>query len=478
MSEQTSLVSLSSLTVRKSGRIILDDITFQLKQGECWMVAGDTGSGKTTFIQALSGQFPTGPNALYQRRVATEFVSFKEESSQFSYSGYFYQQRYQATMADTPEGSDAGYKSIPTLRDFLQFTETPETALLIERLGLTPLLHRSFLKLSNGQTRKARIGKALLRHPSVLLLDNPFIGLDAIFRAELTTWLDELANYGLTLVLVNEPDDVPGFVTHIAVLEKGRIKWSGAKDEYRREAVVEIRTALPSLQTPPQSADFLEAFSLRNVTVRYGDTVILNALNWVVREGERWALIGPNGAGKSVLLSLLYGDHPQAYANEVSVFGHRRGKAGESIWDVKRRIGFVSPELHLYFPQSLSARQVALTGLTDTLTPPNRVKAETESDLRNLLNYFGLAQLAERPFGTLSAGEQRLILLIRAVLKNPPVLLLDEPFQAIDAIHVQLARNLLDSFANKTILFVTHNRLELPGSVDQLFAIQRDSSIE
>jgi molybdate transport system ATP-binding protein len=477
MVEQTPLVAMSTLTVRRSGHIILEDIIFQLNKGECWMVVGATGSGKTTFLKALAGHFPTGPDALY-RRAATEFVSFKEESSQFSYSGYFYQQRYQATMADNPEGSDAGYKSIPTLRDFLQLTDSPETESLIERLGLTPLLNRSFLKLSNGQTRKARIGKALLRRPSVLLLDNPFVGLDATFRAELTAWLGELTNQGLTLILVREPDDVPSFITHVAVLEKGRIKWAGAKKQYQAEAVVEARTLLPLLQTPPQPVDFLEAFHLRNVTVQYGETVIIKALNWVVQAGERWALIGPNGAGKSVLLSLLYGDHPQAYANDVSVFDHRRGKSGESIWDVKRRIGFISPELHLYFPQSLSVRQVALTGLTDTLTPPNRITAETESDLLNLLNYFGLAQFAERSFGTLSAGEQRLILFIRAILKNPPVLLLDEPFQAIDAAHVQLARNLLDSFTHKTILFVTHDPLELPDSIGQRFAIQAYGTVE
>jgi molybdate transport system ATP-binding protein len=471
MFEQTPLIAMSTLTVRRSGRVVLDDITFQLNKGECWMVVGDTGSGKTTFLQALAGHFSAGSNAL-NRRAATEFVSFKEESSQFSYSGYFYQQRYQATMADNPEGSDAGYKTIPTLRDFLQLTDTPETESLIERLGLTPLLNRSFLKLSNGQTRKARIGKALLRHPAVLLLDNPFVGLDATFRAELTAWLGELTNQGLTLILVKEPDDVPSFITHVAVLEKGHIKWAGIKEQYQSSDTVLVETALPLLQTSPPPTDFMEAFRLRNVTVRYGDTVILNAVNWVVRAGERWALVGPNGAGKSVLLSLLYGDHPQAYANDVSVFDHRRGKSGESIWDVKRRIGFISPELHLYFPQSLSVQQVALTGLTDTLTPPNHITAETESDLQNLLNYFGLAQFEERPFGTLSAGEQRLILFIRAILKNPPVLLLDEPFQAIDAAHVQLARNLLDSFTHKTILFVTHNPLELPNSIGQLFAIQ------
>lgn len=477
MHESTPLITLDRLTIRKGGQPVLHELTFQLNPGECWAIIGPTGSGKTTFLQTLAGQFHAAPAAL-QRRVLTEFVSFKEESSQFSYSSFFYQQRYQATMADNPDGSDTGYKLIPTLRHFLQLTNSPESLGLVERLGLTPLLDRSFIKLSNGQTRKARIGKALLKHPSVLLLDNPFVGLDAAFRAELTAWLGELTNHGLTLVLVTEPDDIPAFISHVALIEKGAIQWLGAKENYQAEAAGSgaLEGALPELQTVAQAIDFQEAFRLRNVTVRYGDTVILNDINWAVKSGERWALLGPNGAGKSVLLSLLYGDHPQAYANDVSVFGYRRGKSGESIWDVKRRIGFVSPELHLYFPQSLSVRQVALTGLTDTLTPPNRVAPETESDLNSLLVYFGLVHLINRPFGTLSAGEQRLILFVRATLKNAPVLLLDEPFQAIDSTHVQLARRLLDSFHDKTILFITHNSFELPGTITQIFHIKGGSS--
>ncbi len=469
MSEQTPLISLHKLTIRRSNRTVISDFTFQLNSGECWAIIGPTGSGKTTFLQALAGQFPAPPGTL-TRRVPTEFVSFKEESSRFSYSGYFYQQRYQATMSD--EGTDAGYTSTPSLRDFLQFTESPESTVLLERLGLLPLLNRSFIKLSNGQTRKARIGKALLRHPSVLLLDNPFVGLDINFRAELTSWLGELIHHGLTLVLVTESDDIPPFCTQVAVLEKGHLGWAGHKEKYQPEHQPQtVLITPPVLQTPPQRVDFTEAFRLQNIVVRYGDTIILNDLNWVILAGERWALFGQNGAGKSVLLSLLYGDHPQAYANQVSVFGYRRGKSGESIWDVKRRIGFVSPELHLYFPQHLSVRQVALSGLTDTLTPPNRVSTETETDLASLLAYFDLTDTESRPFGTLSVGEQRLVLLVRAFLKNSPVLLLDEPFQAIDSRHVELARRLIDSFVGKTILFVTHNRNELPQSVDQIFML-------
>ncbi|UFH55924.1 ATP-binding cassette domain-containing protein [Spirosoma sp. KNUC1025] len=468
MSDESPLISLTKFTARRSGKPILTNVTFALRQQECWAIVGPTGSGKTTLLQAMAGQFPAPPGTL-SRRTSAEFVSFKEESSRFSYSGYFYQQRYQATMGDNPEREEPAYHSIPSLRNFLQYTDSPENTALIKRLGLEPLLDRSFLKLSNGQTRKARIGKALLRHPAVLLLDNPFVGLDKTFRAELTEWLGELVQHGLTLVLVTEPEDIPPFVTHVITLQQGQVLWQGNRNEYTPEPPDASETELPVLQTAPQLPDFAEAFRLRNVTVRYGDTVILNGINWAIQAGEHWALLGQNGAGKSVLLSLLYGDHPQAYANDVSVFGYRRGKSGESIWDVKRRIGFVSPELHLYFPQHLSVRQVALTGLTDTLTPPRQVPAETEADLKQLLAYFGLNDTVNRPFGTLSAGEQRLVLLVRALLKNPPVLLLDEPFQVIDAHHIELARRLIASLDHKTILFVTHNQGELPEKIDQIF---------
>ncbi|WP_420146845.1 ATP-binding cassette domain-containing protein [Spirosoma sp.] len=468
MPDESPLIALTNFTARRSGKPILTNVTFALRQHECWAIIGPTGSGKTTLLQVLAGQFPAQPGSL-SRQASAEFVSFKEESSRFSYSGYFYQQRYQATMGDNPEGEEPAYHSIPTVRNYLQFTESPENNALVKRLGLEPLLDRSFLKLSNGQTRKTRIGKALLRHPTILLLDNPFVGLDKTFRAELTEWLGELMNHGLTLALVTDAENIPPFATHVIVLKEGEVQWQGEVKSYAPPIQDVVESPLPILQTKPKLPDFAEAFRLRNVTVRYGETVILNNINWAIQAGEQWALLGQNGAGKSVLLSLLYGDHPQAYANDVHVFGHRRGKSGESIWDVKRRIGFVSPELHLYFPQHLSVRQVALTGLTDTLTPSKNVAPETEADLIQLLTYFGLIDTLNRPFGTLSAGEQRLILLIRALLKNPPVLLLDEPFQVIDAHHIERARRLIGSLNDKTILFVTHNQHELPDSVDQIF---------
>ncbi|QJW91435.1 ATP-binding cassette domain-containing protein [Spirosoma taeanense] len=470
MREQAELIQVTALTVRRSGQIVLKNSTFTLKLGECWAIVGPTGSGKTTLLQALAGQLAVPPGSV-SRHKPVAFVSFREESRQFSYSAHFYQQRYHATMSDADDGGP-----VATLRQFLGVSDSPEEAALIRRLGLEPLLDFSFLKLSNGQTRKARIGKALLQNPSILLLDNLFVGLDAAFRADLVDWLGELTALGLTLVLVGDSNNLPPFVTHVLALDEGQMVWAGLKEEYAPRSETQGDIPLPTFQTSPKPADFNEAFRLTDVTIRYGENIILDSINWHVGAGERWALLGQNGAGKSVLLSLLYGDHPQAYATNVCVFDHRRGRSrGQSIWDVKRRIGFVSPELHLYFPQHLTARQVVLTGLTDTLTVPARVPVEAEADLVQMLHYFGLSHTVNRVFGGLSSGEQRLVLLVRALIKQPPVLILDEPFQALDARSVRLAQRLLDNLPARTILFVTHDRNELPDSINRTFLLEKPS---
>lgn len=465
MTERNELITLTNATVRKSGQTILRDVNFTLRTGECWAVTGNVGSGKTTLLEALAGKVPVLP-AMVIRHQQLPFVSFKEESHHFSYSGHFYQQRYQATLSDDSL----------TLREFLGNDSSQEIDQLLIRLDLAPLLNRSFLKLSNGQTRKARIAKSLKQRPAGLLIDNPFVGLDPDARRDLAAWFESLVQHGLTLVLVVEEEHIPDYVTHVVKLVSGQINWAGPKADFH---VTPVDSATlppaPRLQTVAPAIDFEEAFRLVNVTVRYGEQVILNQVNWTVRAGERWALIGRNGAGKSVMLSLLYGDHPQAYANEIYIFGHRRGRPGESIWDVKRRIGFLSPELHLYFPQHLTARQVALTGLTDTLNVPVRVSESQEADLRALFAYFNVADLNDRRFGTLSAGEQRLVLLVRALLKNSPLLLLDEPFQVLDATKAELARQLLNSLPEKTILFITHDQTELPATIDKLYQLTRNS---
>jgi molybdate transport system ATP-binding protein len=199
---------------------------------------------------------------------------------------------------------------------------------------------------------------------------------------------------------------------------------------------------------------------------------VLNNLNWRVKPGEKWVVSGNNGSGKSTLLSLIYADHPQAYANRISLFGRRRGH-GESIWDIKRRIGFTSPELHAFFDSNLTAQEVLLSGLNDTFRPPKTVTTSQLDLLQALLRFSGLEADASRPFRQFSTGEQRMLLLLRALIKAPPVLLLDEPFQGFDAKTIERCRRLLDAVLTpeQTLIFISHFRTEVPEGIKLALAL-------
>jgi molybdate transport system ATP-binding protein len=220
----------------------------------------------------------------------------------------------------------------------------------------------------------------------------------------------------------------------------------------------------PAKAGTPVSTPVIE---LHNVNVDYGGKPILRDVSWTVNAGERWAVLGPNGSGKTTLLSLICGDHPQAYSNDIRLFGRQRG-SGESIWEIKQRIGLVSPELHLYFTEPLTATQTAATGFFDVLAlrPTN---PQQNARVHELFEYFDITALGERLFARLSTGEQRLVLLIRALVKNPPVLILDEPFQGLDARHIALARAWIDErlTAEQTVIFVSHVEEEIPRTVKQ-----------
>jgi molybdate transport system ATP-binding protein len=267
--------------------------------------------------------------------------------------------------------------------------------------------------------------------------------------------------------------DPPSCITHRLHLEEGTATYAGAVSDYLASS-----TQQPTAEVLPDdivrhfkattlATDFKEVLRLEEVSVAYGNKVVLDQLNWVVRAGEKWVVTGTNGSGKSTLLSLIYADHPQAYANKIQLFGIRKGR-GESIWDIKRRIGFTSPELHAFFDGSLTARDVLLSGLNDTFQPPKKISPDQESILQALLHFSGMEAAATRLFRQFSTGEQRMLLLLRALIKAPPVLLLDEPFQGLDAATIERCRQLLSAVLTpeRTLIFISHFRAEVPKGVD------------
>ena len=451
------LVVLDHVTVaRPGGPVVLDGLSWTIRDGQTWAVVGPTGSGKTTLAEVLLGKLPVRSGtiawplvsrvgAAYPSQVVRH-VGFQENSRLFSYAGHYYQQRFEFADADEPLTLDQFLRTGTTATD----AEVRDAA---ARLGVADRLDTSFIKLSNGQARRARIARALLAKPELLILDDPFLGVDAAGRDEIAGLLGRLVQDGLRLVLICDPGAVPRWVTDTLEL--------GTRNPERGVKTANVSLVPGSGFRVPGSP----VVELHDITVSHGGRDILADITWTVRAGERWAVLGPNGSGKTTLLSLLCGDHPQAYSNDVRLFGRRRG-TGESVWDVKRPVGLVSPEFHLYFPPGLTAARAAATGFFDGVAD-RPTTPEQDAAVRELFAAFGITDLAGRPFRQLSTGEQRLVLLARALVKRPPLVILDEPFQGLDRATADRCRDWLDRHlsADQTLLFVSHHAEEIPRSV-------------
>ena len=219
-----------------------------------------------------------------------------------------------------------------------------------------------------------------------------------------------------------------------------------------------------------------EVVRLNKVTIRYDERVILKDLDWVVKKGEKWALTGENGSGKSTLLSLVCADNPQSYACDISLFGRKRG-SGESIWEIKKRIGYVSPEIHRAYLKNLPAIDIVASGLHDSVGLYVRPRPEEKSVCEEWMQTFGIAGLKDRSFLQLSSGEQRLVLLARAFVKNPDLLILDEPFHGLDDENRRLVKEVVENFSNqkdKTLIMVSHYPEEVPACMTHSLHLKRN----
>ncbi|KAI8388246.1 P-loop containing nucleoside triphosphate hydrolase protein [Radiomyces spectabilis] len=401
------------------------NLSLTIADHERLVIVGPVSAGKSTLAEALAGKHLAQPLASAKWPMIdvskspypsdhVHLVSFKEDSNAFSYSNHYYQERFNFSDPDNDV----------TLQDYLQSQSRDQQKIqqVAELLDIAPLLKLSFVKLSNGQTRRARIARALLRDPSMLILDEPLMGLDVDHRKRLLSILGELTTKsGVPVVLVLRPqDEFPSWATDVLELDNMAIAWQGKVDEYlaRRQTIMEKELAERKAylaQAREQDTSHRDpVVQLKNVNVIYSGNKILDNISWDVRQGEKWALLGPNGSGKTTLLSFLTGDHPQAYANELYLFGRRRG-TGESIWEIKERVGLVSPEIHLYFNQSMTALEAAGTGFYDVVVP-RTLTSEQTGVVQKLFNEFGINGLLSRKLNTMSTGEQRMVLLVRSLV--------------------------------------------------------------
>jgi molybdate transport system ATP-binding protein len=350
---------------------------------------------------------------------------------------------------------------------------------LLSHLQLSHRKQSPLLHLSSGEHKRFQLIKALLVPSAILILDEPFVGLDINSREQLNNILNELAETGTQIILITDAHQIPDCITHIAHLEKGKLKNLSEKSSFDFNDVAHQNTFhyinTNTLPVGKPQTDFTTTVKMVNVSVEYGNKTILHNINWRIQRGEKWLLKGHNGAGKSTLLSLIYGDNPQAYANEIYLFDKRRG-SGESIWDIKQKIGYVSPELQWYFDTSITVFDAVASGFFDTIGLYKKLTHQQHQLTEQWLDLLQLSHVQHKPVSTISTSEQRLTLLLRALVKDPSLLLLDEPCQGLDDYQTTQFVELVDALCeqlNKTLIYISHYDHEIPQCIDKVIELNK-----
>ena len=417
-------------------------------------IAGRNGSGKTLYIDQLRKQLASDK---------VRYIAFTDSYGVNVDGQYYLQLRWNQHDID---------HETPTVGELLQNAylltgeDTAERRELQKHLYdlfcMEPLLDKYIITLSSGELRKFQLTKTLFANPKLLIMDNPFIGLDAETRDQLKALLLQLAEErDIEIMLVmSKTDDIPSFVSEV--------KWFGTQESVPAHVLSPAQQeAILSLPYTDHDYDCQHVIDMKKITIRYGERTILKDLDWTVINGERWALSGQNGSGKSTLLSLVCADNPQSYACDITLFDRPRG-SGESIWDIKKHIGYVSPEMHRSYKRNLPAIRIVASGLMDSIGLYAIPNPKDYFFFFFFFNIFGIGHLADKPFLQLSSGEQRLVLLARAFVKDPQLLILDEPLHGLDLWNRRLAKDVIETFCQrkgKTMIMVTHYQEELPNVI-------------
>lgn len=475
-------------------------VNLEILADEQIAIVGPNAGGKSRLVDIITGRYPLlmnevrydfTPSPLKMVSDNIKYISFRDSYGDND-SSYYYQQRW--NQHDIDENTPTAGKILEETflkvdqNNYYSLNEKEKKTAHIRRLTLKEKLYKMFhletlldkyiILLSSGELRKFQLTKTLLSDPRILIMDNPFIGLDAETRNQLSELLRTLTTEtGLQVILVlSKTNDIPDFITHVIPVDDLTVGDKQPRESYLATlpgthlSETESERIKQLLQYPEKTdiPDLTDKdgciLKFNKVNIKYGNRTILKDLDWTVRKGEKWALSGENGAGKSTLLSLVCADNPQSYACDIELFGHKRG-SGESIWEIKKHIGYVSPEMHRAYLKDLPAIDIIASGLNDSVGLYVHLRPEQRQTCEWWMDLFGIGHLKDRTFLKLSSGEQRLCLLARAFVKDPELLILDEPLHGLDDRNRELVRNIINEFCskdNKTLVMVTHYKEELP----------------
>jgi molybdate transport system ATP-binding protein len=461
------MIILEDLSVDFDGRFRLVDVSWTIAPGEQWLIAGANGSGKSALAAVLAGEGDHLSGTLTGVPQNVALVSYERQAELIA-------AELRKDDADILDVISEGTPVSEIIADGCLDEELAQE--LVTTLGLESLLDRAFRKLSTGETRKVMLIRALTSRPELLVLDEPFDGLDHDSLRWLQGHLAELAETVPMVIVLNRFDECPDFITHVAYMDDGQLlQQVDRSDEaataelhqllHLKTSDLAVPAADPAASLPPLDPN-APLVRLTGATVRYTDNLVFEDLDWTIEANEHWQVSGPNGSGKTCLLSLITGDHPQCYVNDINVFGFQRG-TGESIWQIKQYIGYVSTALQWEYRVGTSLKNVIISGFYDSIGLYTRSTDTQKAIADDWLALLGMDGRADEPFTGLSFGEQRLALIARAMVKHPPLLILDEPCLGLDDMNRQLVLALIERICHSgetTVLYVNHRLQDrIPG---------------
>ena len=487
------LITLDNITVRVRDRHILPKTCWEIKAGQNWAILGPNGSGKSSLAGVLCGDLPYVQGKIIRHSACAA----KERIGNVSFEMHerlIAREKHQDYFRSFSGKQDAFKTARQTIMAGTQSDasddEFPDIDRIADLMEIRYLLDRGIRFLSGSEMRKVIIARALMKRPGLLILDEPFDGLDTHSKKKLKQLIRTLTRQGVQLILItHRTDEITPAISHLLCLKECQVFCQGERSDvltsermnalYRRKApVYHNRPETAPANAGERIADAVPLVQMNNVTVAYNGVKVLDNLCWTVRRGQNWAVTGPNGSGKSTLMSLITGDNLQAYANEIYLFGKRRG-SGETVWELKKRIGLVSSELQVRYRKRIRAYDVVLSGFFDSVGLYSRANAQQRIRATQQIELLGIANIAQKPFDQLSYGQKRMILLARSMVKEPQLLIMDEPCQGLDRTNRQMILDMIDHIGAGTdtwFLYVTHYEDEMPSSVTHRLRMEKNGN--
>ena len=530
------LISINNCRIENSKETLLQNINWTYESGQAWLVIGPNGGGKAEFINALANEAGIrfvgnekneGDRPLNQSK-SSYFSSFEKsvEIVSLEKAAKIIEEERINDESDYVEGgidhgrsgrifiSQSLDNSIKKNSSLPEFAKSLEKDPSIKLCGIEKILDRGLKYMSTGEIRRTLLARALISGKKLLILSDPFAGLDKESRTILLEFFNSITerqikkpennSFPHIILAMERWNEIPENISHVIEFSNKEISFCGCKEDYLKklnqsdknhltekkelkDSFYEIiqttskgensegtvlsksstseGTVLSQSEGTDLSASSKILVEMKNVNVGWGDNRVLKNINWKLLEGNHWLIRGPNGSGKTTFLELITGDNQQVYSNEIYMFGKKRG-SGESIWDIKKNLGIVSYRMHVEYRMlgGTSLQNVIISGLRDSIGLYGKASDLEISTAKKWLALAKLQDRADENFGNLSYGEQRAVLILRAVVKSPKILILDEPCHGLDENYRFKILELLELIAEQkttTLLHVTHDPSEM-----------------